>query len=128
MFFAKSDYIFFTYEWFAACHKISMDTKFLALCYNAVQILVCKIIFVAVFCSPAACAMHIAGTCGVHKYYPGNIAVIFFAHFLTCSESMESCFISKCHKSLFKNKRVYFFNKSLSKMNPFTVFTRKSCS
>ena len=63
---------------FTARKHIEVDSQFLALGHDPVQILIGQVQAVAVLGRPASHAVQVAGAGGIHQDQPGNVAVIFF--------------------------------------------------
>ena len=76
MFFANSDQVVLADERLAAGVDVHVDSQFLALLDNAVDLLVGQVQLVAVFRGPAAGAVQVAGGGGVQQDRPGDVAVL----------------------------------------------------
>ena len=106
MLFTKTDDIILSDKRLTAREHIEMSTELLSLGNNAVHFIICKILLVAVFCSPAALTLEIAGTCGVYKDLEGYVTVILFSvcSYFLCSEI--TCLKTERHKHMLEHSSV----------------------
>ena len=82
MLFTEFDNICLAYQRFTAGVNVHVYAHVLALANDVVDLVKTEIQLVAIFCSPAAGTMKIAGRGGVQQYRPGNVAVVFIPQFL----------------------------------------------
>ena len=81
MLFAQPNQIILSRQRLTAGIDIHIDTQFLALLNNAVNLIKGKIQLIAILGSPTSGAVQIAGRCRVQKNRPGNITVILCSVF-----------------------------------------------
>ena len=79
MLFAEAEDVCFADQRLAACVNVHVYTQRFALSDDAVQFLKAQVQPIAVFSGPAALAVKVAGTGGVHEYSPWDITIILFS-------------------------------------------------
>ena len=79
MLLAQPDQVFFPDHRLSSCVDIHIDSQFFSLTYDIVDLIIGKVQFVAVFRSPAAGAVKVAGAGGIQQDGPGNIAAVFLS-------------------------------------------------
>ena len=77
MHFADLYKVFFANERFSTGIDEHVAAELICLLDDGINVLKRKIVFVAVFCSPAACAAKVTCRCGIKKNCPRYIAVVF---------------------------------------------------
>ena len=108
MLFAETDQVFFAYKRFAACIDIHIYTKFFSLGDDIVNFIVGQVQFMAIFCSPAAGTVQIAGRSRIKKDCPWNITVIFCTKLFFLWPADQCCIDKKINSQCFCNIRIYF--------------------
>ena len=104
--FTKADQVLLAYQRLTASVDVHVDAQLLTLLDNAVDLLVGQVQLVAVLSGPAAGAVEVAGTGGVQKNGPWNIAAIFLAALLLLGPSNQGGVDKEVHGDGLHNLRV----------------------
>ena len=112
--FAKADQVLLAHQRLAAGVDVHVDAQFLPLLDDAVDLLVGQVQLVAVLSGPAAGAVEVAGTGGVQKNGPWNIAAIFLAALLLLGPSNQGGVDKEVHGDGLHDLRVDVCEKPLN--------------
>ena len=122
MFLTQLYNVIFSDKRFSASIHIEVNSELFSLCNNTVQVIVCKIQPISIFCRPAAGTMQITGTGRIHKNQPRDITVIFLTHFTDCLCSVKCCLISQIQCSLTNDIWIQFINHVVDIFYPFIIW------
>ena len=119
--FAQADDVLFADEGLAAGEQAGMGAQLLGLGQHTVHLLIGQALPVAVFGSPAAGAVHIAGGGGVHQNEPRDVAAVFFGVLLCLLVAAEAALIHRIGEEGFEDVGVGFIQDALDIMRPLSL-------
>ena len=117
--FAQAQDILFAHQRLAAGEHIEVNAQLFALSDDIVHLLKGQVVVMAVFSGPAAGAAHVAGGGGIHQDQPGDVAVVFLAHFADGFGAAESSFEAQVQRGGFDHVGVQAVQVAVHKLHPF---------
>ena len=117
---AEPQDIVFPDQRFSPGHHEGMDTQGFPLGHDLIHGFIGKIQSMAVFCCPAADAVHVADTGRVEQDGPGNIAMVFIPASLPGLQSIESRLKTQIHDSGFQDMGIERVQSPFHEFPPFS--------
>ena len=119
--FAQADDVLLPQQRLAAGEKASVGAQLFGLGQHTIHFLKGQALLVAVFCRPAAGAVHVAGGGGIHQNEPGHIDVVLGGVFLCRLIAPKSALIGHIGQEGLENVGVIFPNEPLGVVRPLSV-------